>query len=309
LDNWDVIFVAKTGFIGPWGEMHSSTNNLTETGTMRDILFGMLDAFPEERIVMVRTPMQKLAVFENAVLSPEQAHDGSRIARTGFFNDCFLASSSDFGTYESEKTRAQWLDYVGGESMYIVFGGETCSPSDYASCENTIYEMEKLYMTWLNRGWHPDVLKSWTDKGCMPEVKKRLGYRFVLRETEVFKDNHPEGIFGVSFTLDNTGFAAPVNPRLVEIVLRNNETGREFSHAVDTDPRFWFPGESVRIDRRIVLPSDMAAGEYTLLLRLPDPCENLYGDPRYCIRLANTGVWEEATGSNVLAADVLITER
>lgn len=38
----------------------------------------------------------------------------------------------------------------------------------------------------------------------------------------------------------------------------------------------------------------------TLYLNLPDPCENLRNNPKFSIRLANEGVWDENTGYNRL---------
>ena len=35
-------------------------------------------------------------------------------------------------------------------------------------------------------------------------------------------------------------------------------------------------------------------------MNLPDPCETLHQDPRFSIRLANTGTWNEETGYNTL---------
>ena len=42
-------------------------------------------------------------------------------------------------------------------------------------------------------------------------------------------------------------------------------------------------------------------GEYKLYLNLPDPYASLHDNPIFSIRLANVGVWEEATGYNKIA--------
>jgi hypothetical protein len=59
-------------------------------------------------------------------------------------------------------------------------GGETCNPSSYSGCVNALMVMERFHWSYLNIGYHRTVLNDWEDRGCMDEVKKRLGYRFVL---------------------------------------------------------------------------------------------------------------------------------
>ena len=67
------------------------------------------------------------------------------------------------------------------------------------------------------------------------------------------------------------------------------------------DPRHFFAGSQTTVDGRIPLPDDLAEGDYDLALWLPDASERLADDPRYAIRLANEGTWDEETGLNVLA--------
>ncbi len=306
-ENWDVIYVAKTGFIGPWGEMHSSTNGLDTPENITEIMNKVLGVIPEDRMVMLRTPIMKVNAFDSEVMTEARAHDGSRLARVGFFNDCFLASDSDYGTYTSEKDRAGWIEYMANETKYTVFGGETCNMSYLAECENTLYEMNKLSMSWLNKGWHPAVRQNWEEKGCLPEISRRLGYRLVMREMKLSERIIPERMFHTSLMIENLGFAAPVNPRKAEIVLKNNESGQAVSFSLDTDPRTWYGGEMQTLVRRFKMPADLAPGTYTLLLRLADPCERLTDDPRYSIRLANTDIWEAESGMNILADDIVVS--
>ena len=54
----------------------------------------------------------------------------------------------------------------------------------------------------------------------------------------------------------------------------------------------------------IKIPAD-ASGECTLYLNLPDPKVTLHDNPRFSIRLANEGVWDEETGYNKIATFTL----
>ena len=48
------------------------------------------------------------------------------------------------------------------------------------------------------------------------------------------------------------------------------------------------------------LPANLPAGDYDLLLHLPDAASGLSSRPEYAIRLANQNTWEASTGYNNL---------
>jgi len=307
--NVGIIYLMKAGFIGPWGEWHSSTHGLETVENRRDILFKILSSLPKERMVVVRSPRYKKAIFEGEVLSIERAFDGSNLARTGFHNDCFLSSDDDVGTYREEISRQAGIDYIGGETRFTPFGGETCGLYKYGECENSIKEMEQLHCSWLNSGYQPKVLKHWEENGCMDEIKRRLGYRFVLQKVEISEKSKPGGILIINFTINNVGFASPFNPRIVELVLLNNKTGDEISTKMSTDPRYWFPGNPISVSSKFQIPINLPEGNYIVLLRLPDPTNTLHDDAHYSIRFANLNIWKEKTGSNVIFDNLLIDSK
>ena len=59
------------------------------------------------------------------------------------------------------------------------------------------------------------------------------------------------------------------------------------------------PEEETLIEQTVTLPEGVS-GSLTLSLNLPDPCETIHNNPLFSIRLANEGVWNEATGYNTL---------
>ncbi len=303
--NKDVINLFEAGFIGAWGEWHSSTNGLDTPVNRREILFKLLSALPDDRMVVVRTPHYKRQIFRDSVITTGRVFDGSYLSRTGFHNDCFLSGADDMGTY-IERSRAKEIEYIGGETRFTPFGGETCGVSSFAECRNAIAEMEKLHCSYLNDGYHPDVLALWKSSGCLNEVKKRLGYRFVLRGAELPEAVRPGGVLALNFAIENVGFAAPHNPRALCLVLRDGASGREAVAAISLDPRTWLPGDTLTFSRRFRLPGDWPAGTASVALWLPDPEPSLRDDPRYAIRLANIGVWEQDRGVNRITDQLLI---
>lgn len=303
--NVDVIAAVEAGFIGAWGEWYYSSNGLNNTEDRRTVTQKWLSVLPTERMVQVRTPGYKKAIFErSSPLTLEEAHDGSDFARTGHHNDCFLASGSDYGTYASPADKV----YLASDSRYTSVGGETCNPNPPRSeCTTAISELEAFHWSNLNQDYHRTVLQSWETGGCMDDVKRRLGYRFRLIDSEISGSVQPGGAFQLNALLTNDGFAAPYNPRLVEVVLRERQSGTRYVARLDEDPRFWFPGEEIRIEATVGVPEDLPEGEYDVLLSLPAPERSIYDRADYAIRLANEQVWEEETGYNSLLVSTTVS--
>ena len=167
--NADVIAAMQAGFIGAWGEWHSSTNGLDNTADRSAILEGILAALPASRMVQVRTPHFVDDLFPGGALSPTEAFTGTNAARTGHHNDCFLANNSDYGTYQSPVET--WKDFVAAGGRFTPVGGETCAVfAPRSECASATAEMSRLHFRFLNSEYHLGVLGSWTSGGCMKEV-------------------------------------------------------------------------------------------------------------------------------------------
>ena len=110
----------------------------------------------------------------------------------------------------------------------------------------------------------------------------------------------PGGAFAVNFTVRNDGWAAPFNARDAEVVFRNTSTGALYRSKLNADPRRWLSGKTVTVSQDVVLPADMAKGNYAVMLNLPDPMPSLRSRPEYAIQLANANLWEASTGFNSL---------
>jgi hypothetical protein len=175
-------------------------------------------------------------------------------------------------------------------------GGETCNVSQYCTCKQSLKDMEDYHWTYLNSGYNGDVLGRWENDGCMDEVKRRLGYRLSL--SDVYHSEIQAGKdLQIVLRIRNSGFAAPVNPRAVELILVDGNGNRTVYALNHLDPRFWFAGKTSIINETIKIPAD-ASGHCTLYLNLPDPKPTLHDNPCFSIRLANEGVWDAATGYN-----------
>lgn len=301
----DVILTFQAGFVGVWGEWYYTENFVSNPKTPEDhalrkqVTDAMLAALPVERTISLRTPMFKRMMYADSyadTLTLETAYSGTPRSRISAFNDCFGADGSDMGTFSGADSRKMWM----ADSKYTFMGGETCALSKYCLCEQTLKDMEDYHWTYLNSEYNGKVLNRWKTGGCWDEIERRLGYRLSL--TDVYNDKKAVAgqDFRVVLKLKNSGFSAPINPRAVELVLVDGNGKKTVYEQKDADPRYWFAGETVTLDRVIKIPSD-ASGECTLYLNLPDPKPTLHDNPLFSIRLANDGVWEEETGYNIVA--------
>lgn len=297
--NTDVIAWVEAGFIGAWGEWHTSTNGLDNITDKRDILTALVAAIPN-RYVQVRYPANIIEMYPN----PEDAVK----ARIAHHNDCFLSSNTDVGTYErdGEITIDRDQAYLAELTRFTPMSGETCAPFPPRSeCAVAIQEMELLHFSAINEAYHKGILRSWEEGGCMEEIKNRMGYRLSLTSADFNEQVRPGGLLNLTVNITNSGFASLMNPRPLFIVLSPSPNGRgdrgegEAVVKLELDPRTWQPGDT-SFTASIRLPSNMAQMEYNLALWLPDEAETLQPNPFYAVRFANEGIWGEATGYNIL---------
>lgn len=136
----------------------------------------------------------------------------------------------------------------------------------------------------------------------MDEVKRRLGYRFVMLEGSFTSSSTPGSCFSLRLKIKNEGFAAPFNPRDVEIILQSADNSKNYWVRLPRNPQFWLPGETIDIQHEINLPSNIPTGEYKLFLNLPDPEPELFDRVEYSIQLANADTWNAESGYNDLKA-------
>jgi hypothetical protein len=308
-DNKDAISFMEAGFLGSWGEWHHSKNNLENSEDRRKILFKILSILPADRMVALRYPRDKMEIFNSSSpLTPEQAFNGSYQARTGAHNDCFVASNSDLNTYDwsDPNIREKEKSYLNLDNRYVPQGGETCQTSEYDDCPNTLKEIARMRWSTINSEYEQNVLKGWQDQGCMNEIGRRLGYRFRLISSTTAKSVRPGGTFAMSFKVANDGWGSSYNYRMLEVVLRNSQTGKEYFFHVNEDVRKWLPGETKEVNISAGIPSNIPTGQYQVFLNLPDPSSRLYFRPEYRVRLANKDVWEPSTGYNSLQQTVSV---
>jgi hypothetical protein len=315
--NSDVIAVMQAGFIGVWGEWYY-TDHFVDDPTKpwvisseqwqnrRDVLTRISQALPSSRSTAVRTVEARQQIFNTTLpLTTTTAHNETAYARTGYHNDCFLASDTDYGTWFT----AQQKEYMAADSQFLPVGGESCNLNPPRSeCATALSELALFHWSYLNIEYHPEVLQSWVDGGCIDEIRRRLGYRLQLRQGQYSNEARPAHQFTVNLELENVGYAAPFNPRPVQILLRHNSTDRVYAATLPEDVRTWYANESQQFEYEICTPDNLPDGDYELLLNMPDPADTLQTRAEYAILFANEDVQEPHTGYNKLLHTLTIHE-
>ncbi len=332
--NADVIAVLQMGFIGIWGENYftdyfgdASTNHLgyVADSSWRDrneVLKALLDALPEDRMVQVRTPQIKQrfvygpkAPVTSAALTENESYTENDKARIGFHNDCFLSSVDDYGTFYNYGNSSSSRDtanirlqhYFTNDSRYTAIGGETCDDafSPQNNCGGAQQIMAAMHYSCLNAAYNNTVNNDWDSGGCISEIKRNLGYRFVLLSTDLPSMVKIKSKLNIQIKLKNVGYASPFNPRPVQLVLRNLKTKKITCVPMQTDVRKWFSGD-VLINENLTMSHNIDPGSYELLLNLPDGYTSLAKRAVYSIRFANENLWEAESGYNKLNCTIRV---
>jgi hypothetical protein len=301
--NADIIAFVQAGFIGSWGEWYYSSNGLTTIENKRAVLNKLLAVLPEEVKIQVRTPLYKQEIFNyNTPMDAVAGYSSIEIARVGFHNDCFLASTTDYGTYQNVTVEKA---FISEEALYVPTGGETCPPTDVplASCSTAEEEMELLKWTYLNLDYYGPVLQLWRDSNCFEDFERKLGYRIALIQMELPQ----EALTTLQFksTLKNSGFAPIYNRKKTNLVFLSKQDGTVFRKELNLDLRRIQPGDNFEVNETVGL-SNIPAGTYDLYLEITDNSPSLHERKEYNIRLANQGTWNSNDGLNNLLHTLII---
>ncbi|KAK2178231.1 hypothetical protein NP493_552g01032 [Ridgeia piscesae] len=316
-DYEDVIDVVQAGFIGVWGEWYYTTHfgdpavydplTLQQWKDRGEVLEALLNSIPNSISVQVRTPKFKRMIFDTVATTEEEMKKHGNKSRIGHHNDCFLASSTDFGTYDDKSVE---YPYMQADTKYTVMGGETCAlsadaPKSRYKCPTATKELRELHFSYLNQDYHEDVINSWKKDGCFDDIHRHLGYRLVLKKAILPNRLYQGGKFCFYLQLMNMGYAAPIKQKTVNIMLRDKTSGDLYSVGLKYDLKTWVPGNAIIVHNAVYVPKDLPTGAYEMLLAIKDAVSPDSSD--YNILLANTnGVPERKKGLNNLKHDVTV---
>lgn len=314
--NADVIPYMRAGFIGAWGEWHSSKSGNScgyNSGTtpcatadanravVRDAL---LSNVPLSTQIGFRYPADLIKWYPSA----------KQQRRAGVHNDCFLAGPTDTGTYQTNDQRK----YVKTLSANTAFGGENCEASTplRMSCDDILTEGPAYHLAWLNNNDFAGFISSWRNGGCLNTVSAFMGYRLQLDGVTHDRLVARGGRLSVLVNLRNVGWAKVFTARQLVVTLVHRVTGATIRAAggdLSTLPSQATSSSTIRVVSRI--PVNAATGDYDVYLSAPDVFTTTASDPRFAIRFANANqiengqVWESTTGRFKVGTTVTVPQR
>ena len=312
----DVVAAVETGMFGPWGEQHSTA--LAAEGNRENYYRlgeAWLKAAPSGRSISFRRPLYfmhwasqryGLTLTEETLgeRAKELAEIGGDVLRVGCYNDGYLGSSSDLGTFgaDNRSSVSQWLHTQAQTTFY---GGEVVADASgsvigaYNSVENIAGEGFVTHTSYLNIDWNNNVIAAWKNtpyhgndtvyagQSGYTYIANRLGYRLVQRASALSAGTKQGDILHVTGRIENVGFGNVINEKKATALLVHDGNGMRYTAEVDFDVRTIGSGESVEYDWQFRIPSGAPAGRYTVYLRFADALEQ---DPAARgIRFANVG--------------------
>lgn len=313
--NQDVLYTVEGGVLGKWGEWHTTRYN--HISYKNQVIDKLLAVVPESCTISLRRPGFYRDRFGSEPLSEALAYSAQPSARVAVYNDAFLSSDTDCGTY-LQGTRDWELDWLEQHTRFTPFGGEaTLVGSTYNELTNAVKEMRITHCQYINGDSDLYVKNKWKNTVYTGDndaynglngnqyIEDHLGYRFVLRDSQLPLSMQQGGNASLQIQIENTGFANLIRQRDAELLLEKE--GVYYAAQIDTDARNWLAGEQTELQLVFHLPANIETGSWNFYLRLPDASNAIASNERYAIRFANDGLWNAALGANLLGS-VQITD-
>jgi len=295
----NTITAVEAGLIGPWGEMHSSAiANAANISPIIEAFLTNAESIP----ILVRTPKMiydylgiTVKDIDNYTIPADQ-----KAYRLGLYNDGYLGSGNDLGTYSD---RQREIEFLSRQTDHLPFGGEVVIPSsNLHDIDVCLPEMHKINLSYLNVEWNNQVIDKWKNstytKECGTDeiyygktafnyIENRMGYRFVLTNS-VFKYAEKLDKFQAEISLNNVGFGNLNRTKRAKLIILNESGEVAFSQ----DLQDFTGNETYEFSTNLNLES----GKYEVYLRLYG--EEAEGTPLYCLQFANEGLWNADLKAN-----------
>ena len=306
-ENEDIIFVVEAGFLGSYGEWHDGKYDDDEE-KRKEIIDKLLECIPESIQINLRKPsFIREYIGDNKTVTEQNAFSNEKIARLGLHNDGYLASETDLGTYKKLERTAE-LVWQGKQTTYTIFGGECQNKnSTYTNLDNAILDMKQRHCTYLNKTYDREVKEKWKESTYINAnskyngdtgykyVQDHLGYRLIIKNVDISCEHTTVNI---NLKLENVGFGNIVRKKQLQIILKNDK--KQYFIATDIDIRQQLNVNTYNLTIREALPEQISTGEYKVFLKIQEPYQSLKNNSNYCIKLANSGIWNEELGANYI---------
>lgn len=309
-NNEDILLVIEAGYLGSYGEWHSGKYDDNVEYRNR-IIQKLLEVVPKSITINLRKP-SFITDYTTETITENNVYSGEDVSRLGLHNDGYLASDTDYGTYEREE-RKETLEYQHELTKYTIFGGE-CQNKDsiYTNIENAISDMRNRHCAYLNKTYDREVKEKWKQTMVNTNsddiysgvngykyIQDNLGYRLVLRNSAFYREGDR---IEIQLNLENRGFGNIVNKKEVDIILESEDDTHYIK--VDTDIRKDILNDKI-LEYIVELPRNLKDGNYKVYIKISEPYESLKNNSNYSIKFANINIWNEELGANYIG-EILI---
>ena len=314
----DILMFVESGFVGKLGEQMSgkycSLNNRTK------LLDTLLDVVPDNISVSVRTPetIAKWLKTEEKKLEKYKSKKGSRESRVGIYNNGYMGSNTDLGTYKVDRGKS--INFFSNQMKYAYFGGEF--PENITNAllfstykpENAIKEMYKSHLSYINNIY--PIYKNYTfgkeynvkdvdnsayyGQSVYKFIRDHVGYRLVLRKSSVPSKVEQGESFTIKFTIENTGFANPIRKMNSDLILEQN--GTYMRTELDIDATEFYSCSEKTIELKIKIPGEINTGIWNIFLKIYVGKTDLNTYYMRSIKFANNDIYESNLGANYLGS-------
>ncbi len=333
----DVIASVECGVFGPWGEMHS-TDFRTEAN-VKKVVGKWLEVLPDSIPISVRQPEfyswwsgVPIDKIDSDVTTPEQA-----AYRVGVYNDGYLGSYDDRGTFRDREREVAWLS---NQAKHTLYGGEIVLFEEDVDHPTNVQptglymeqEAFKTHTSYLNVGWNDEIIakmkktkfkgnNSLYNNGSLTEfnyVQNHLGYRYVVRNVSLTRETSKYENFALEAGIENVGFANLVKEKKAYLILKSTDGNFEKTYdlgaldpslgesAVNVDPRNWDSTATTSVKVNVDIPDDFAEGKYEVYIKLvTDTSNGVYHS--YPIRFSNSSnIYDENLEANYLGSFLIV---
>ena len=301
----DVIASVEAGFIGPWGEMHSST--MANTQVFNRLINALIASVPDSIGITVRQPIfyADWRGIDIANIDSDLPDSTSTAYRIGVFNDGYLGSASDLGTYRNRDKEVAWLSR---QATHTMFGGEAVLSNNdrtYNCIEFISEEMFKTHTTYLNIEWNNTLIGYWQNEtyngndieylgqSAFKYINDHLGYRFILRSAAI--EPQASSSVGLSLAIYNAGCANVIKAKTASLIFVQGE--KTFETALPLDITKLLTRETAIIDSSFAIPTALEDGQCEVYIRIADPTANASG-----IAFANEGIYNTELRANYIGS-------
>jgi len=332
----DVVPAVECGIIGAYGEMH--TSRYTAKEYQNRVVGAWLENLPSDMALLVRSPpvwMKYLDTTTPAFIGGGMdAMDQTLRSRMGFYNDGYLGTDYDYGTWGGGGGTTSWSRSEGRtflKGQAVPYGGEFAGiTSSYFDSNvhllnpsrfNIVAEWYDTHLSYLRtiRAYDMTIVQkltntlfsasAWAFDG-MPDLSEyegvdlrkfcedHMGYRYVVRGVN-FTGGPNSAVLSVE--VENTGFGQLLFDDELEVLLADAQ-GWVSAVRCDGSLRGLRGGEKTTLALGFAYPEGIALGDCSVYLRVRVPLfdESGTGTPRRAVRFANAGCYNAGAKANYI---------